>query len=143
MNMLSSLPFVRMRSDRTRRVRTISVQMRSAATLLVAGGALMLAGCTLDPPGPSPIYSRLPASQLEATAAAHPLTPEERARYDAIDRQVLAEQDQAMAAEAAAQAWSRYYAPPVTVFGSYSSGGWGNGWGGGIGYGYPGWGWGW
>jgi hypothetical protein len=133
MKMLSSLPFVWMQSAR----------MQRAAVLLAAGGALTLAGCTMDPPGPSPIYSRLPAAQLEATAAAHPLTPEERARYDAIDRQVLAEQDQAMAAEAAAQAWSRYYAPPVTVFGSYSSGGWGHGWGGGIGYSYPGWGWGW
>ena len=48
-----------------------------------------------------------------------------------------------MAAEAAAQAWSRAYTPPVTVFGGYSSGGWGSGWGTGIGYGYPGWGWGW
>ncbi|APR37552.1 hypothetical protein BTO02_09175 [Paraburkholderia sp. SOS3] len=126
-------------------MRMRGMRMRSAATLLAAGSAtMMLAGCMMDPPGPSPIYSRLPADQLEATAAAHPLTPEQRARYDAIDKQVLAEQDQAMAADAAAQAWSRYYAPPpVTVFGSYSSGGWGHGWGGGIGYGYPGWGWGW
>jgi hypothetical protein len=143
MDMLSSLPFVGIQSVRMRSTRMLGVRLRSAATLLAAGAALTLAGCMMDPPGPSPIYSRLPPSQLEATAAAHPLTPEERARYDAIDRQVLAEQDQAMAAEAAAQAWSRYYAPPVTVFGSYSSGGWGHGWGGGIGYGYPGWGWGW
>nr|WP_245746738.1 hypothetical protein [Paraburkholderia lycopersici] len=97
----------------------------------------------MDPPGPSPIYSRLPASQSGVAGTAPVLTPEEKARYDAIDRQVLAEQDNAMAAEAAAQAWSRAYAPPVTVYGSYYSGGWGRGWGTGVGYGYPGWGWGW
>jgi hypothetical protein len=114
---------------------------RSVAMLSMLGAAGLLAGCVMDPPGPSPIYSRLPADQ--SATAAHPLTPEERARYDAIDQQVLAEQDQAMAAEAAAQAWSRYYTPPVSVYGSYYSGGWGHGWGTGVGFGYPGWGWGW
>nr|WP_246355657.1 hypothetical protein [Paraburkholderia humisilvae] len=120
--------------------------MRTVATLLLVGSAAALAGCVMDPPGPSPIYSRLPADQADAIAAAHVLTPEERARYNAIDQQVLAEQDQAMAAEAAAQAWPRYYPAPVSVFGSYSSGGWGHGWGTGIGWGTgwgPGWGWGW
>jgi hypothetical protein len=113
------------------------------AGVLVA--AVFVAGCTMDPPGPSPIYSRLPPNQPGAatTATAPTLTPEQRARYDAIDRQVLADQDQAIATEAAAQAWSRAYAPPVTVYGGYSSGGWGSGWGTGVGYGYPGWGWGW
>ncbi|MPW17349.1 hypothetical protein GCT13_10500 [Paraburkholderia sp. CNPSo 3157] len=117
---------------------------RVCALALVAGAAA-LSGCMMDPAGPSPIYSRLPADQSGiAAATAHPLTPEERARYDAIDKQVMVEQNEAMAADAAAQAWSRYAAPPVTVYGSYSSGGWGHGWGTGIGYGYaPGWGWGW
>ena len=117
---------------------------RIAALVLVAGAAA-LSGCMMDPPGPSPIYSRLPADQSGIATTAQPLTPEERARYDAIDRQVMAEQNQAMAADAAAaQAYSRYAAPPVSVYGSYSSGGWGHGWGTGIGYGYsPGWGWGW
>ncbi|WP_322030055.1 hypothetical protein [Paraburkholderia sp. J76] len=117
---------------------------RASGLLVLAalGAAIgMTSGCTLDPPGPSPIYSRLPATQSGLPAAAPVLTPDEQARYDAIDHQVLAEQDNAMAAEAAAQAWSRAYAPPVTVYGSYYSGGWGRGWGTGIGYGYPGWGW--
>ena len=114
---------------------------RIAALVLVAG-AMALSGCMLDPPGPSPIYSRLPADQSGIASTAQPLTPEERARYDAIDQQVMAEQNQAMAADAAAQAYSRYAAPPVSVYGSYYSGGWGHGWGTGIGYGYaPGWGW--
>ncbi|PXW26270.1 hypothetical protein [Paraburkholderia caballeronis] len=112
-------------------------------TLALLGGALALGGCMLEPPGPAPIYSRLPADQSGVAAAAQPLTPEERQRYDAIDRQVLADQDRAMADEAAAQAWSRAYAPPVTLYGSYYGGRWGPGWGTGIGYGYPGWGWGW
>jgi hypothetical protein len=109
-------------------------------TVLGASVALM-SGCAMDPPGPSPIYSRLPADQSGLAATAPALTPDQLARYDAIDQQALAESDRAAAADAAAQAWSRAYAPPVTVFGGYSSGGWGNGWGTGIGYGYPGWGW--
>ncbi|PVX83416.1 hypothetical protein [Paraburkholderia unamae] len=119
---------------------------RMAAVLVLAAlgaGVALTSGCTLDPPGPSPIYSRLPANQADALQNAPVLTPDERQRYDAIDRQALAESNQAAAADAAAQAWSRAYAPPVTVFGSYYSGGggWGGGWGTGIGYGYPGWGW--
>jgi hypothetical protein len=108
--------------------------VRTTATLSILAGAAALTGCMMDPPGPSPIFSRLPADQ---TSTAQPLTPEQRHRYDTIDQQVLAEQNQAMAAEAAAQAWSRYYAAPVSVFGSYYSG-WGHGWSTGIGYG---WGW--
>ena len=117
---------------------------RVAAVCVLAtlgAGLALMSGCTLDPPGPSPIYSRLPAGQGDALQSAPMLTPDEQARYDAIDRQALAESDQAAAADAAAQAWSRAYAPPVTVFGGYSNGGWGGGWGGGVGYGYPGWGW--
>ncbi|WP_322014125.1 hypothetical protein [Paraburkholderia sp. J12] len=109
---------------------------------LLGAGIALTSGCTLEPPGPSPIYSRLPADQSGVSTGAQPLTPEERERYDAIDRQVMADQNRAIAAEAAAEAWSRYYTPPVTVSGSYYSGGWGHGWGTGVGYG-PGWGWGW
>jgi hypothetical protein len=114
--------------------------VRILVALSVVAGSAALTGCVMDPPGPSPIYSRLPADQSGVSATAHPLTPEERARYDAIDRQVLAEQNQSMAAEAAAEAWSRYYTPPVSVYGSYYSGGWGHGWGSGVGFG-TGWGW--
>ncbi len=119
-------------------------RLRSLIAVAALGaGVALTSGCTMDPPGPSPIYSRLPASQSGVAAATPQLSPEELKRYDAIDQQALNEQSQAMAAEAAAQAWSRAYAPPVSVYGSYSSGGWGRGWGGGLGYGYPGWGWGW
>ena len=122
-----------------RRVRLFSV------LLTVVAASAALGGCQIDPPGPSPILSRLPADQpgtVDTTNAPPQLTPEELARYDAIDRQVLFEQDQAIAAENAAQAWSRYYSPPVSVWGGYSSGGWGRGWGSGIGVGFgPNWGW--
>lgn len=112
---------------------------RTAAVLAVIVGSGALAGCVMDPPGPSPIYSRLPADQ---SGTAQPLTPEERQRYDAIDQQVMVEQNQAIAAENAAQAWSRYYTPPVNMYGSYYGGGWGHGWGTGVGIGYgPYWGW--
>lgn len=118
---------------------------RTAIALSLAVGAAALAGCAMEPPGPSPIYSRLPADQSGLPNGTRPLTEQERQRYDAIDRQVLNEQNQQMAAEAAAQAYARYYSPPVSVYGSYyGGGGWGRGWGTGIGYGYsPGWGWGW
>jgi hypothetical protein len=116
---------------------------RLFAVLAVVVGSAALAGCAIDTPGSSPILSRLPDDQPgSAMAAPPPLSPEELARYAAIDRQVMFEQDQAIAAENAAQAWSRYYSPPVSVFGGYSSGGWGRGWGTGIGVGFgPNWGW--
>jgi hypothetical protein len=115
--------------------------LRNACTLTllaaVAGGAA-LTGCAMNPSGQSQILSRLPADQSDTANTAPSLTPEERARYDAIDRQVMFEQDQSIAAENAARAWSRYYSPPVRVFGSYSTGGWGTG----IGFGFgPNWGW--
>jgi hypothetical protein len=116
---------------------------RLFAVLAVVVGSTAFAGCAIDPPGSSPILSRLPEDQSgTAMASPPPLTPEELARYAAIDRQVMFEQDQAIAAENAAQAWSRYYSPPVSVFGGYSSGGWGRGWGTGVGVGFgPNWGW--
>jgi hypothetical protein len=115
---------------------------RKLAVLAVVVSGAVLSGCAMNPTGPSQILSRLPEDQTGAATAPAQLTPEERARYDAIDRQVLFEQDQAIAAESAAQAWSRYYSPPVSVFGGYSSGSWGRGWGTGIGVGFgPTWGW--
>lgn len=92
----------------------------------------LLAGCMMDPPGPSPIYSRLPAAQ---TQPPQPLSKEEQERYNQIDRQALAEQQQAMSYDAAAQAASQYYRAPVSVYGGYSTGGWGSGWGTGVGFG--------
>jgi outer membrane murein-binding lipoprotein Lpp len=116
--------------------------MRTFAVLAAIAGGAALTGCVMDPPGPSPIYSRLPADQSGMASTAQPLTPEERARYDAIDRQVMAEQNQAIAADNAAQAYARYYSPPVNVYGGYYGGGWGHGWGTGVGFGYsPYWGW--
>jgi hypothetical protein len=126
----------------TRVVSSIRTARAPAALAVIGVGiAIAFGGCAMNPPGPSQILSRLPEDQANA-ATAPPLSPEELARYDAIDRQVLFEQDQAIAAENAAQAWSRYYAPPVNVFGGYSTGGWGRGWGTGIGVGFgPRWGW--
>jgi hypothetical protein len=108
-------------------------------TVTLSGATLLaLGGCMMDPPGPSPIYSRLPGAQNQAPQQ---LSQAEQQRYNQIDRQVLAEQQQAMAAEAAAQAYSQYYRAPVTVYGGYSSGGWGNRWGTGFSYGSPGYYW--
>ena len=119
-------------------------RLAHATVIALLGSAIVLGGCVLEPPGPS-LISRLPADQSGVPATAPSLTPEQRERYDAIDRQVLAEQDLAMAREAAAQAWARAYSPPVTLYGGYFGGwrgpGWGGwGWGGGPGWGM-GWGW--
>jgi hypothetical protein len=103
---------------------------RSLSVSVVA--ATLLAGCMMDPPGPSPIYSRLPSTQ---TQPPQPLSKEEQERYNQIDRQVLAEQQQAMSYDAAAQAAAQYYRAPVSVYGGYSTGGWGSGWGTGVGFG--------
>ncbi|AQG99172.1 hypothetical protein A9R05_10320 [Burkholderia sp. KK1] len=98
-------------------------------------GAALLAGCAMDPPGPSPIYSRLPDS---APAPQQALTPQQQMeRYNAIDKQALNESQQAAAAGNAAKTMSQFYAPmPVSVYGGYSSGGWGGPyWGTGVGFG--------
>jgi len=107
----------------------------------VAAGTLALAGCAVPPPS-STILSRLPEPGASG-GQPHTLSSAERKRYDEIDRQVLRDQNDAMAAEAAARAWAYYAPPPVTVYGGYYGGGWGNRWGTGIGYGYgyPGWWW--
>ena len=100
-------------------------------------GVAALAGCMMDPPGPSPIYSRLPADQsgMASTAAtAHARRARALRRRSTI--RCMAEQNQAIAAENAAQAWSRYYSAAVSVYGSYYGGGWGHGWGTGVGIGY-------
>jgi hypothetical protein len=57
---------------------------------VIGAVALALGGCALEPQGPTPI-SRLPADQSGIAATAQPLTPEARAHYEAINRQVLAD----------------------------------------------------
>jgi hypothetical protein len=93
----------------------------------------LVTGCAMDPPGPSPIYSRLPNTPMPPQQQ---LTPEqEMARYNAIDKQALSESQKAAQMGNDAQMMSNYYRPPVNVYGGYSSGGWGGpAWGTGIGY---------
>jgi len=96
---------------------------------------LLAAGCAMDPPGPSPIYSRLPNTP---TSAQQTLTSEEQMqRYNEIDKQALSESQQAATAGNNAKMMSGYYTAPVSVYGGYSSGGWGGGpyWGTGVGIG--------
>jgi hypothetical protein len=105
--------------------------MKLFRPLLTCTAGLLLAACAMDPPGPSPIYSRLPSAQDHAP---QPLSKEEQERYNEIDRQVMAEQEQSMAAQAVAQAYGPYsYPGPLAVGGYYGGGGWGNRWGSGVG----------
>jgi hypothetical protein len=98
---------------------------------LALGAGALLAGCMMDPPGPSPVCSRLPATQTGTPQ----LSQQEKEQYNQIDRQVMAEQQASMAADAAARAYY-YYPAPVSVYGGYYGGGWGRGWGSGVGVSY-------
>ncbi|HEY1609556.1 MAG TPA: hypothetical protein VGG24_09835 [Paraburkholderia sp.] len=122
--------------------------LHAAPALAAAGGAmavaipLALGGCALEPQGPTPI-SRLSADQSGVAIAAPPMTPQARERYEAINRQVLADQNQAIAREATADALARAYATPrVSLYGGYF-GGWGGGPNWSVGFGNPGFGPGW
>jgi hypothetical protein len=115
-------------------------RLARTTTFTLIGSAIALGGCALEPQGPTPIR-RLPADQSNMAGAAHPLTPEERERYEANNRQVMAEQNQAIARDATAQAMARAATPPVTVYGGYFGGWRGPAWS--VGIGNPGWGPGW
>jgi hypothetical protein len=105
--------------------------LRPMATIGGLIAAAALSGCVVGPP-PGPILSRLSPDQPGAVSSARRLTDAEMKRYAEIDKQVLREQNEAMAMQ-----WTRYYAPyyasPV-VYGGY--GGYYSGWG--VGYYSPG-----
>lgn len=120
---------------------------RITGALACAAALAALSGCVVAPPPPPSglILSRLAPGQPGAGESARPLSPDEKKRYADIDKQVIREQNEAIAADA----WARYYAPyyyspPVTFGGYYGGwGGWNSGWGVGYyspGY-YPGWWW--
>jgi hypothetical protein len=137
-SMKSRIRFVRHGAARA----TALVRPSTATAALAVTLAATLAGCVVPPT--STVLSRLPEGQPGAAAAPGTvLTPAERKRYDAIDKQVLREQNEAIAADALARTY--YYAPTPVYYGSYYGGGYYSGWnsGWGYGYGYPGWGWGW
>jgi hypothetical protein len=94
----------------------------------------LVAGCAMDPPGPSPIYSRLPSTSAPVQQI---VTPEqEMERYNAIDKQALAESQQSATFGNSAKMMSGYATTPISVYGGYSSGGWGGPyWGTGVGFG--------
>lgn len=116
---------------------------RCVAAKLVCSlaAAATLSACVVAPP-PGPILSRLPPDAPGAAEPARPLTNAEKKRYDEIDKQVLREQDAAIAEESWARYYSYtpYYAPAIPAYGY---GGYYNG--GGVGYYspgfYPGWWW--
>ena len=109
--------------------------------VVLAAAVTALSACVVEPPA-GPILSRLPPGAPGAASPASPLSSAEKKRYDEIDKQVLRDQDAAIAADN----WARYYAPypgpyyypAPTVYGGYVSGG-------GFGYYspgyYPGWWW--
>ncbi|WP_420992580.1 hypothetical protein ACKI2N_007265 [Cupriavidus sp. 30B13] len=114
---------------------------RACGALLL--GAALLGGCAglpRDINGSPPTARLMPNSIPPA-----PITPEESQKLGALNRDILREQDAAIARQQQAEAYARaYYAYPSPSWNLYY-GGWGGGrWGGGVGFssGYPGWGWG-
>lgn len=119
-------------------MKRIERHLETPLKLVIAlAAATTLAACVVEPPF-GPILSRLPPDAPGAASPARPLTTAEKKRYDEIDKQVLRDQNAAIAADN----WARYYAPNYypapTVYGGYVSGG-------GVGYYspgfYPGWWW--
>ncbi len=124
--------------------KSVRARPPSLGTFAAVIGALIaaaaLSGCVVAPPS-GQVLSRLPPDRSGAPSSVRPLTNAEKKRYDEIDKQVLSEQNEAMAADTWARYYARYYAPPV-VYGGY--GGYYNGWGAGYyspGYYPPGWWW--
>ncbi len=133
---MTTLPFAIARQPDRRRF-----GLRGGA--LLAGAALLAAGCAELPrdANGSPPTARLAPNAIPPA----PLTPEERQKLDALDQQILREQEAAIARrqQAEAMAAAAAYAYPNTSWNLYY-GGWGGGhWGGGVGFSSPGWGWGW
>ncbi len=118
--------------------------------LALLAAPLLAAGCAANLPrdinGSPPIARLAPDAGSRGPAA--PLSAEERKRLDTLNKQVLREQEAAIARDQQAQAWARAstYAYPAYPLSSWSLyyGGWGRGrWGGGVSIGSPGyWGWG-
>ncbi|MGO4328359.1 hypothetical protein AB4Z48_24820 [Cupriavidus sp. 2TAF22] len=125
-----------------------SSNLLPAATWRAAGalgalllGAVLLGGCAQLPRdiNGSPPTARLAPDGVPPA----PITPEESQKLSALNRDILHEQDAAIARQQQAQAYSRaYYAYPTPSWNLFY-GGWGGGhWGGGVGIsgGFPGWG---
>lgn len=104
---------------------------------MALAAAAALSACIVEPP-PGPILSRLPPDAPGAASPARSLSSAEKKRYDEIDKQVLRDQNAAIAADNWARYYAPYYYPAPTVYGGYISGG-------GVGYYspgfYPGWWW--
>lgn len=112
-------------------------------SLLAAASTVALlsfAGCVVYPAPQGTVLSRLPDNAPASAQPVRPLTPEEKERYDAIDRRALHDQEQAIREDAAirqAQAVAAAAPPVVYSTWGYPAYGWGY-----PGWGYPGWGWG-
>ncbi len=132
---------------RQTRPRARAAALAGITALLTAGGCAEL---PRDSNGSPPTYRLAPDAATGATGATGvtgasdaALTPQQKQRLDALNQQVLREQEAAIAQERQAEALARYYYAPAPAWSVYY-GGWSGGrWGGSVGFGAPGyWGWG-
>ncbi|WP_354686014.1 hypothetical protein, partial [Cupriavidus necator] len=105
--------------------RTSVAALRGLATGVAIGALLLAAGCAGMP---RDVNGAPPTARLAPNAIPPaPLTPEARKKLDALNQQVLREQDAAIAREQQAEAYARAaYAYPNTSWNLYY-GGWGGG----------------
>lgn len=114
--------------------------------LALLAASLLAAACAS--PLPRDLNGSPPTARLAPDAVpTKPLTEEERKKLDALNKQVLRDQEAAIARNQQAQAWTRSYRYAYPYYPSSWSlyyGGWGRSrWGGGVSIGSPGyWGWG-
>ncbi|ODV42285.1 hypothetical protein AWV79_28430 [Cupriavidus sp. UYMMa02A] len=103
----------------------------------LAGATLLAGGCAAPVPrdvNGSPATARLAPDATPAT----PLSPEQRQQLDALNQQILRDQEAAIHQQQAYEAAYRAYAYPTTSWNLFY-GGWGGGhWGGGVGISSPG-----
>jgi len=117
---------------------------RVGALALPVVVTLLASACVAVPRGPggTPYTARLPADTQSAAAA--PLSAEDRKKLDELNAKALRESDQAVKRDAEARAYAAtpYYAP-YPYYGSYSvyyGSGWRRHGGWGVSYGAPVWG---
>lgn len=112
--------------------------MHTAGMMLAVSALTGLSGCVtpaMEPAVNGQILSRLAPSAASGVAAAVSLTPQEKARYDQIDRQVLREQANRRPVVVYGSAPGYTVVPAISYYGYYP------GYSYGYPYGYGGWGW--
>ncbi len=95
-----------------------TLNLRSLSKPLLVAASIALASCAAPPQ--ARLLSRLPASHPDAAATSvETLSKSERKNYAEIDKQVLEEQQQAIAKDREVQAYYNRRSAPIGYYGYY------------------------